>query len=434
MKILFITLFLAIAVPLSVLVALQIQDIRQNAAVNIIGSNYPYPGGPGTPYNANYYGWNGTCYTNINTAGSAYQNCTVNLWKCPGLTSFPPGGCQQNVQPGVKCFDANFCGVQQIDVDCPNVFNFCSTPPNTQEQCTSRLSYDSFRSTVRTMPDCGVSNPPTPTPSPVPTPTAAPTPTPPPTCPSDINAQFRINYNPPCPVTGGNSNCDKGWNTNHNATLGNLPSVGVEVLQFNIFNNTGQSRTDGSWVLRDRFGNAVLSGRHTSSFDPRNVSVPYVTGGPYRIEFTSDATGNVCGTGEITLDPPPPTPTPVPTPSPTPTPSPFAQCQNIKVYRVGTIGDASSWTLLNSTQLPNLLPGETIYIATVGSVANGVIDKARIRVNSNVWTAVNETTQMKPKAILTDPDEYYVAYTVPAGIISFSFQSELHERNGNRWY
>jgi hypothetical protein len=121
---------------------------------------------------------------------------------------------------------------------------------------------------------------------------------------------------------------------------------------------------------------------------------------------------------------------------PPPSPSPGLICENIKVYRVtGAISLASSWTLLSSQDLGALRAGDIIYFATLGSSFNGaVIDKARIRVNSSVWTTANETTSIKPKLLSTDPNEFYISYTIPQATATFTAQSEIHDALSNSWY
>lgn len=119
------------------------------------------------------------------------------------------------------------------------------------------------------------------------------------------------------------------------------------------------------------------------------------------------------------------------TPSP---PQASAQCLDIRVYQVtGDINDAANWVRLDTNQLSTLQSGDTIYISTLGSVTNGTIDRARIRVNSSTWTVANETSTIKPKAVTTDPDEYYIVYTIPPLTSSFTFGAEIHEV-ADRWY
>ncbi len=128
----------------------------------------------------------------------------------------------------------------------------------------------------------------------------------------------------------------------------------------------------------------------------------------------------------------PPTPKPTPTPQPTPTPPPVgAMCVAIKIYQVnGDIGDAANWQLLTAEQLAALQPGDIIYVTTLGSVQNGIVDKARIRVNSNIWTAENETVLKKPQS-----EEFYIVYNIPNdGTTTFNFAAEIHEVNTNKWY
>lgn len=130
---------------------------------------------------------------------------------------------------------------------------------------------------------------------------------------------------------------------------------------------------------------------------------------------------------------PTPTATPGSTPQPTPTPTPVISCNCtiIKVYKVnGSITDSNNWQELTSTQLSALQVNDVIYITTTGSVTNGTIDKARIRVNSSVWTVSNETANKKPGS----NQEFYISYTIPAGVNTFSFEAEVHEQTQNKWY
>jgi hemolysin activation/secretion protein len=105
-------------------------------------------------------------------------------------------------------------------------------------------------------------------------------------------------------------------------------------------------------------------------------------------------------------------------------------CVAIKIYQVnGSISVAANWQLLTAQQLAALQPGNIIYVTTLGTVSNGTIDKARIRVNSNTWSAANETTLKKPGS-----DEYYISYSIPSGATTFSFGAEIHEVTTNKWY
>lgn len=127
-----------------------------------------------------------------------------------------------------------------------------------------------------------------------------------------------------------------------------------------------------------------------------------------------------------------PTPTPAPSPTPSPTPPPVgAQCVAVKIYTVtGDINDPQSWVLLTNAELAQLQPGNIIYVTTLGTVSNGIIDKARIRVNSSVWSVDNETTLKKPQS-----DEFYISYTIPSdGTTNFSFGAEIHEANTDKWF
>ncbi len=89
--------------------------------------------------------------------------------------------------------------------------------------------------------------------------------------------------------------------------------------------------------------------------------------------------------------------------------------------------------MLTHAQLTALQPGNTIYISTIGTYSRGgVIDKARIRVNSSVWLPEHETTLLKPGS---DPQEFYVSYTIPSdGTVTFTFAAEVHEATQDKWF
>ena len=145
--------------------------------------------------------------------------------------------------------------------------------------------------------------------------------------------------------------------------------------------------------------------------------------------------GSQCRNNLTACSAPPPPPPGPPPPPPPPPPGFSAQCDAVSVYAVnGDITNPASWTLLTNSQLQSLQVGNTVYITTRGTVTNGQITKARIRVNSSTWTTGNETSSIKPKANSTDPDEYYVAYTIPAGTTTFTFESEVYESTQNKWY
>jgi hypothetical protein len=122
-----------------------------------------------------------------------------------------------------------------------------------------------------------------------------------------------------------------------------------------------------------------------------------------------------------TLTPTPtatPTPTPTSTPTPTPAPTPVASCNGINYYTTSWVAITNPLTIKN---------GDTIYVSSVATVANGTIDKAHFRVNAGAWT---ETTSKKPGTT----NEYYYSYTFPASGSSYTFESEVHVAENNSWY
>ncbi len=107
-----------------------------------------------------------------------------------------------------------------------------------------------------------------------------------------------------------------------------------------------------------------------------------------------------------------------------------AQCTNVKLYTVnGDPNVASNWALIPADQLTHLQPGTTVYATVLGTVTNGVIDKARIRMNSTAWTTNDETTVKKPGS-----EEFYKVFILPTGTTSFTFGAEVHEQNQDKWY
>ena len=127
---------------------------------------------------------------------------------------------------------------------------------------------------------------------------------------------------------------------------------------------------------------------------------------------------------------PNPTPPPGSSPGPSSTPTLGAQCSAVRIYRViDPITSAASWTELTSAQLPALKTGDTVYITTMGSATNDTLDKARIRVNKTTWSVDDETSSTKPGS-----QEFYIIYIIPAGVTSFTFESEVHAVTQNNWF
>jgi len=90
-------------------------------------------------------------------------------------------------------------------------------------------------------------------------------------------------------------------------------------------------------------------------------------------------------------------------------PSSPISCSLIKVYN-------SYWQQVSEQNLSLLRPGDQVYLSVLGSGAG--IDKARFRINGGGW---QETTKKK-----SGTEEFYINYTIPAGINSFNIEAEVH--------
>jgi len=112
----------------------------------------------------------------------------VNHYKCPGFTSMPPAGCQDNVETlrnvSQVCVDESFCGVQQIDYrGCfVSYLKLCQTPTDAPKDTPTPTPTQkpSSTPTLTPIPTKKPSSTPTPTPTKKPssTPTSTPTPLP----------------------------------------------------------------------------------------------------------------------------------------------------------------------------------------------------------------------------------------------------------------
>ena len=102
---------------------------------------------------------------------------------------------------------------------------------------------------------------------------------------------------------------------------------------------------------------------------------------------------------------------PTPTPRVTPTPTPgSAMCMAVKAYD-------TNWNLLTGAQLSALSAGSVIRF-TISGIPADQIDKARFTINGVLGP---ETINKKPGT-----NEYYVEYTIPAGVYSFTITAQIH--------
>jgi hypothetical protein len=89
-------------------------------------------------------------------------------------------------------------------------------------------------------------------------------------------------------------------------------------------------------------------------------------------------------------------------------------CQNIKAYD-------TSWNALTADQLKTLKVGDVVKLTVKG--ANGTFDKAQFKINgAATWT---ERTDKKPST-----EEFFIDYTIPAGITTFNVEAQVHVTGG----
>jgi hypothetical protein len=119
------------------------------------------------------------------------------------------------------------------------------------------------------------------------------------------------------------------------------------------------------------------------------------------------------------------TPTMTPTQSPSPTPTSTAtgvltnQCGEVKAY------DAN-WNQLTGSQLQTLTTGTVVKFAVMGTTSSGTLDQARFIINGS--TPIN-TNAKKPGT-----EEFYIDYTIPAGVTSFTVEAQVHHATLGIWF
>ncbi len=86
----------------------------------------------------------------------------------------------------------------------------------------------------------------------------------------------------------------------------------------------------------------------------------------------------------------------------------------------------SNWNQLTNQALSSLKPGDIVYFTVHGSTTSGTIDKARFEISGG--TPI-ETTNIKPAT-----DEYYVQYTIPTNMTSFTIEAQLHHATLGIWF
>lgn len=92
----------------------------------------------------------------------------------------------------------------------------------------------------------------------------------------------------------------------------------------------------------------------------------------------------------------------------------ITQCLNIQAYDAG-------WNRLNNTDLSSLSAGDIINFTVGGTTSSGSIDMARFTINGDL---LPDTTAIRPGT-----NDYYVEYTIPENVTTFTISSELHHSN-----
>lgn len=112
-----------------------------------------------------------------------------------------------------------------------------------------------------------------------------------------------------------------------------------------------------------------------------------------------------------------PVPSPSGTPKPTSTPTippTTPQCTSVKAYD-------TNWKLLTAAQLSALTAGKVVRFTISGTPASE-IDKARFTINGSLKPDVGNDKK-KPGT-----DEYYIEYTIPANVFSFTVTAQIHHK------
>lgn len=87
-----------------------------------------------------------------------------------------------------------------------------------------------------------------------------------------------------------------------------------------------------------------------------------------------------------------------------------AQCNSVSAY-------SEDWVLLTPTELSQLSVGDTVYFTIDGSANRGFFQKARFSING---APAVEVTTRRPGG-----NDFYIEYTIPAGIKDFSVTAEM---------
>ena len=126
----------------------------------------------------------------------------------------------------------------------------------------------------------------------------------------------------------------------------------------------------------------------------------------YQIRECTASSCVPCGETPTPTNPPGGSPTNPPNKTPTVTPTPLpGQCSRIRVYKDDVSVD------------PNTLSvGDFVQIAVAGTNA----EMGRIRINGGAW---GET------GVKNGHDEYFISYTVPSGVTSFTVEAEIFSNN-----
>jgi hypothetical protein len=113
-------------------------------------------------------------------------------------------------------------------------------------------------------------------------------------------------------------------------------------------------------------------------------------------------------------------------------------CTAIKIYQASDAADATTWTLLNSSEYSSLAAGDDVYITVMGNVTENEVEKASIdKARFSVafeQTPVAQLTWTESSIKKPGTDEYYYKFTLPEDENAFYINAQLHDSSTDTWF